>query len=175
MALIKCPECGQDISDKSLSCVHCGYPMPKKPIPQEELSCQENKPLSIGIRIAAFFVVCLILTGSALYPMLSASSKNPLAGQYFSYYVNDYERYTLHFTETTVEVDHSYYNKNPSSPSGMLRDSSKSTEGSYNYTMISGNQFSCEGKNYTFTLVKNGHTSRIVFDSKFQGITKTWN
>lgn len=27
MALIKCPECGRDISDKSYSCIHCGLPL----------------------------------------------------------------------------------------------------------------------------------------------------
>lgn len=27
MALIKCPECGEEISDKSNACIHCGYPL----------------------------------------------------------------------------------------------------------------------------------------------------
>lgn len=27
MALIKCPECGKEISDKSTNCIHCGYPL----------------------------------------------------------------------------------------------------------------------------------------------------
>lgn len=27
MALIKCPECGKKISDKSTVCVHCGCPL----------------------------------------------------------------------------------------------------------------------------------------------------
>lgn len=27
MALIKCPECGKDISSFSKECIHCGYPM----------------------------------------------------------------------------------------------------------------------------------------------------
>lgn len=27
MALINCPECGKEISDKARWCVHCGYPM----------------------------------------------------------------------------------------------------------------------------------------------------
>ena len=27
MALIKCPECGKEISDKSAQCIHCGYPI----------------------------------------------------------------------------------------------------------------------------------------------------
>lgn len=27
MALINCPECGKEISDKSKACIHCGYPL----------------------------------------------------------------------------------------------------------------------------------------------------
>lgn len=27
MSLIRCPECGKEISDKSKQCVHCGYPL----------------------------------------------------------------------------------------------------------------------------------------------------
>ena len=27
MALIKCPECGKEISDKSKACIYCGYPL----------------------------------------------------------------------------------------------------------------------------------------------------
>lgn len=29
MALIKCPECGREVSDKAQTCIHCGYPIPK--------------------------------------------------------------------------------------------------------------------------------------------------
>lgn len=27
MALIKCPECGKEISDQAKACIHCGYPL----------------------------------------------------------------------------------------------------------------------------------------------------
>ena len=27
MAIIKCPECGKDVSDKAEACIHCGYPL----------------------------------------------------------------------------------------------------------------------------------------------------
>lgn len=27
MALIKCPECGKEVSDKAIACIHCGYPL----------------------------------------------------------------------------------------------------------------------------------------------------
>ena len=27
MALIKCPECGKEVSDKAVACIHCGFPL----------------------------------------------------------------------------------------------------------------------------------------------------
>lgn len=32
MALIKCPECGHEVSDKALSCPNCGYPITQDPL-----------------------------------------------------------------------------------------------------------------------------------------------
>lgn len=32
MALINCPECGKEVSDKSEKCIHCGYPINKAKI-----------------------------------------------------------------------------------------------------------------------------------------------
>ena len=29
MALIKCPECGREVSDMSVACIHCGFPFRK--------------------------------------------------------------------------------------------------------------------------------------------------
>lgn len=37
MALIKCPECSKEVSDKATDCIHCGYPLKKGLTPQEEL------------------------------------------------------------------------------------------------------------------------------------------
>lgn len=37
MALIKCPECGKEISDKSDKCIHCGFPLRSTPIIQENI------------------------------------------------------------------------------------------------------------------------------------------
>ena len=49
MALIKCPECGQEISDTVKSCPHCGYKI-------KELD--KRKILTLGIAI--LFVVVII-------------------------------------------------------------------------------------------------------------------
>ncbi len=38
MSMIKCPECGYDISNKAQFCPHCGYPLTDMAAPQDELS-----------------------------------------------------------------------------------------------------------------------------------------
>lgn len=60
MAIIKCPECGQDVSDQAGKCVHCGYPLKKskQPTPQGTY----NKVfLFIAIPLLVVAVVFLIL------------------------------------------------------------------------------------------------------------------
>ncbi len=37
MALIKCPECGIEISDKASVCIHCGYPLHQEEVVEETL------------------------------------------------------------------------------------------------------------------------------------------
>lgn len=32
MALINCPECGKEVSDKAEACIHCGAPLKEKPL-----------------------------------------------------------------------------------------------------------------------------------------------
>lgn len=39
MALIKCPECGKEISDKALACPNCGNPMNQQAQQEEYLYC----------------------------------------------------------------------------------------------------------------------------------------
>ena len=44
MALIKCPECGKEISDKSSVCIHCGYPLAN--IRQEKADMPQPQPIN---------------------------------------------------------------------------------------------------------------------------------
>ncbi len=41
MALIKCPECGKEISDQAPACIHCGYPLnqQQQTPPTDQLVC----------------------------------------------------------------------------------------------------------------------------------------
>lgn len=53
MALIKCPECSKEISDKAKCCIHCGYPLEElkntKDINYENLSINNNKKYSVKL------------------------------------------------------------------------------------------------------------------------------
>lgn len=41
MALIQCPECGREISDKAKKCIHCGKVFIEEQIEKEEIICNE--------------------------------------------------------------------------------------------------------------------------------------
>ena len=56
MAIIKCPECGQDVSDKTKKCIHCGYKLPK----EKKLSTKQKKKLGI---ILFSIILIIILAG----------------------------------------------------------------------------------------------------------------
>ena len=50
MALIKCPDCGKEISDKAKNCIHCGCPIeeskePELPKSEEEKEEKPEKPV----------------------------------------------------------------------------------------------------------------------------------
>lgn len=42
MALINCPECGKEISDKAPACPHCGYPIIEQPVQPKESEDNEE-------------------------------------------------------------------------------------------------------------------------------------
>lgn len=42
MALIKCPECNREISDKAKQCIHCGYPLDGYKIEENKIKTFKN-------------------------------------------------------------------------------------------------------------------------------------
>lgn len=52
MALINCPECAKEISDKAISCPHCGYPIQNLETSKTDLICPSfPADLSIGSQV----------------------------------------------------------------------------------------------------------------------------
>lgn len=56
MALIKCPECGKEISDKAEKCPNCGYP-----VNNVQNSTNKNRIVIIMIKIIVIVIVSIII------------------------------------------------------------------------------------------------------------------
>lgn len=61
MALIKCPECGKEVSDKSEKCIHCGCPIKKNTINNH--SNLTLKKIGIGF----VFILILVVSINGIY------------------------------------------------------------------------------------------------------------
>ena len=73
MALIKCPECGREISDLAPTCPHCGVPISDKketydPVAENDSSEEIKKPklpqkrIAVAVAIAAVCIIAVAIT-----------------------------------------------------------------------------------------------------------------
>ena len=73
MAIIKCPECGKEISDKANICPNCAYPL-NSTEPQKKLIQNTAIQVLIAIPIGIFILIMIILINSE--SSLNKSSNN---------------------------------------------------------------------------------------------------
>lgn len=59
MSLIKCPECGQEISDKAPTCPHCGAPLAKNVYRDPVDGAFENGPSGKSRGVCAILAILL--------------------------------------------------------------------------------------------------------------------
>ena len=53
--IIKCPECGKDVSNKADKCIHCGYPFKA-----ETVVTKEEKAQMVGLRVFLGIITLLL-------------------------------------------------------------------------------------------------------------------
>lgn len=51
MALVKCKECGKEVSNKAEICVECGFPLSKKKNGSEEIKTQQKTRKSLKLQL----------------------------------------------------------------------------------------------------------------------------
>lgn len=62
MALIKCPNCGQDISDKAEKCPHCGWEKKReKKNSESQFKMPSNQYIVFGGIVVAAMIICIIV------------------------------------------------------------------------------------------------------------------
>ena len=83
MALIQCPECAKDISDKVKACPHCGYPLKEMPMSTESIpqlvkltGVKYNKPKSKKTIRIVIIVLALIIFAVAGYFVIQSVTKH---------------------------------------------------------------------------------------------------
>ncbi len=80
MALIKCPECGSDVSDVAKACPKCGYPMPQQNTPDETAVSkkQSNIPEVISkYKIPIIAVLAVIIVFVLVRVLFPSAGKAP--------------------------------------------------------------------------------------------------
>lgn len=77
MAMIKCPECGKEISDKTEVCIHCGYNF-RKP--------QKKKKWILIVGIIIIFIAIAMAIGNHDSNMLDSEVYNMVIDEYTKEY-----------------------------------------------------------------------------------------
>ena len=76
MSLIKCPECGKDISDKAQSCPNCGYVLNIFSCKNEDDISKAKTGKKTGLFVFAFIFVFAIASGIAYILFFSQHINN---------------------------------------------------------------------------------------------------
>ena len=81
MALIKCPECGKEISDKAMSCPNCGCPvnLEEDKFPKEDKSLNSKTVKKKGgclKSILIFFIICIGISAIIAFQASKESSSS---------------------------------------------------------------------------------------------------
>ncbi len=72
MALIKCPECGKEISDKAAACIHCGCPLQPPVYQTEPQYTSEDSIIDNPVRMGQTQIIAVLalLAVSFLFPYI---------------------------------------------------------------------------------------------------------
>lgn len=81
MALIKCPECKQNISDKVIDCPHCGYPLKKELEKSQTINNSKSRKMlnKKQIILISSIVVGIVILVVAIYLVLSDTMGNAVS------------------------------------------------------------------------------------------------
>lgn len=116
MALINCPECGKEVSDKVKKCVHCGYPLKKMNKNAKKINCKRIfKIFSISLVFLAIFGMIYIMFFRQMeYNAAVKLYENGDYEQAVEYFASSNHKNSQEYFEKTVEkyVEELITNKN---------------------------------------------------------------
>lgn len=80
MALIKCKECGKEISDSSSECIHCGAPVSISLKKSDNIGVKQKKR---NARLTIIIIICLLILFVVILgiPFLNSKRNNSLSSR----------------------------------------------------------------------------------------------
>lgn len=81
MALINCPECGKQISDKAEKCIHCGYQMKEQKVTKEKEEKDRGKKDKKKSKFFLILIVVLVLIAGGVTTLIIVSNSKKTGGQ----------------------------------------------------------------------------------------------
>lgn len=94
MSLIKCTECGREISNQAEKCPHCGYPI------NHDLSKKKPIWLLIVAGICGIIAILVLISGASDF-LKGSKNTNPLLNNYYLG-VEKYTVYVIKFSDDNI-------------------------------------------------------------------------
>lgn len=182
MALIKCSECGKEISDKSKNCIHCGCPINKEKITHKEKieTKKENIKRNIQPIFKIFFILIAIIC--VLFLIFSISKtlkikklkKDFVEETYYcrkstGNYLHKAELNSIDFTSIKVHIEenHSDTSKSPDNLKEFFDEVCETQKYAYGENQINYT-YECGDKkdiiNYTYVGTMNDALNQLKTD-----------
>ena len=115
MALIKCPECGHDVSDKATSCPGCGHPLHQATVKKTD----KHEIKTFRVVVAVVLIIVIIAVIWILVDDHKGKNRSP-ADYYQSSYSSNYSTPKTG-NERALERAKSYLNSSAFSYSGLIK------------------------------------------------------
>lgn len=109
MALIKCPECGKEVSDLASTCPNCGFPLERTVAKPESVSNSKPKPNTGKLVLGLLTLILIVVIVSVVVERLIQSSDNKVQPQrvssnpYVQQWAGYYEIKVLGYTGSDSE------------------------------------------------------------------------
>lgn len=169
MAIISCPDCGKDVSDKAPACIHCGYPFQSAqdatPIAQADLAYTEPLPTAAperkNIPIAAILIVTALVLGLGFLIFQSiqapkAETRALLLKDWHTYIDGSTDSVWLDFEENGIvkyDFDSIYLGRK--------------SIATYTYELLSATELKIDGSIHKIRF--NDNKTMLIFDPEFLG------
>lgn len=125
MALIRCPECSNEVSDSAELCPNCGYPIKKKAFKRKLNKKKRNLIISITSIVFVLLIVIVVISANPYNINELEKKASECIGGYM---------YFLHYPDSLMVYEMQFFSKNDGTEYFMMYYSCRDNEGGHTTT-----------------------------------------